>query len=280
LLIAVAVTLVLSGCGSSSVVVQGDPVPSPYDGPMDLPIDYRDRATVVERSGSAGRALECDGDPYDGGGADYDSGLASVQDSATGALDNLFDEDPVGRLPEDGYRIERVERGRVLFSYDVEHRTRIALVASDDVRGYKGDEGWGVEVWAACDPAELPPRVTDALGIEVWNDASGRRAPVGEVESYRGPEHCGWQDITFLLLRSGDDTREYVRDPRGELADFLQTAYDGSATLPAGATNTALHRDRRELWLSNTGDAAYLVSLQDTEDVERWPASNEPIRCA
>lgn len=244
MLLTVAVTLVLSGCGSSSAVVQGDPVPSPYDGPMDLPVDHRDQAAVVERSGSAGRALECDGDPYDGGGADYDSGLASVQDSATGALD------------------------------------RIALVASDDVRDYNGDEGWGVEVWAACDPAELPAKVTDALGIEVWRDASGRRAPVSEVESYRGAEHCGWQDITFLLLRSTDETREYIRDPRGELGDFLHTAYDGSATLPAGATNTGLHRDRRELWLSDTGDAAYLVSLHDAEDAERWPASKEPIRCA
>lgn len=265
LLLAVAVTLVLSGCGSSSVVVQGDPVPSPYDGPMDLPIDHRDEAAVVERSGSAGRALECDGDPYDGGGADYDSGLASVQDSATEALANLFDEDPVGRLPEDGYRIERVDSGQV---------------ASDDVRDYNGDDGWGVEVWAACDPAELPARVTDALGIEVWRDASGRRAPVSEIESYGGAEHCGWQDITFLLLRSRDDTREYIRDPRGELTDFLHTGYDGSATLPAGATNTGLHRDRRELWLSDTSDAAYLVSLQDAGDVERWPASKEPIRCA
>jgi hypothetical protein len=265
LLLAVAVTFVLSGCGSSSVVVQGNPVPSPYDGPMDLPIDHRDQAAVVERSGSAGRALECDGDPYDGGGADYDSGLASVQDSAEGALDNLFDEDPVGRLPEDGYRIERADSGQV---------------ASDDVRDHNGDEGWGVEAWAACDPAELPAKVTDDLGIEVWRDASGRRAPVSEIESYRGAEHCGWQDITFLLLRSRDHTREYIRDPRGELTDFLHTAYDGSATLPAGATNTGLHRDQRELWLSDTGDAAYLVSRQDAEHVERWPASKEPIRCA
>lgn len=46
---------------------------------MSLPADYADKATVLERSGAAGRALECDGMPYSGGGGDYvDGGLESV----------------------------------------------------------------------------------------------------------------------------------------------------------------------------------------------------------
>ncbi len=278
-LIVAVTTLMLAGCGSSAEVVKGGPASSPYDGPMGLPVDYRDRATVLERSGTAGRALECDGDPYAGGGADYDSGLASVQGSAKGALENLFEEDFVGALPEQGYRIEREDDGRVLFSYDVDDRTKIAFVASENVQDYNGDEGWGVEAWAECDPSELPASVTDDLGIHVWEDASGDRVPVTRIRSFQGAEHCDWQDITFLQLDRGR-ADEYVRDRSGELADFLRTPYDGSATLPPGASGTGLRRDGRELWLGASHDAAYLVSLDDSDDVERWPASKEPIRCA
>ena len=228
----VATSLLLAGCGSTSVVVQGDPDSSPYEGPMNLPIDYRDRATVGERSGAAGRALECDGAPYDGGGADYDSGLASVQDSPPAALDNLFEEDVFGALPEEGYRIEREHDGRVLFSYDVGGRTKIAFFAFDSVTDYNGDEGWGVEAWAECDPSELPATVTDDLGIQVWEDSSGQRAPVTRIQSFQGAEHCDWQDITFLHLGRGSGTDEYVRDRHGELAGFLRASYDGAATLP------------------------------------------------
>jgi len=246
------------------VVVQGDPDSSPYEGPMNLPIDYRDRATVGERSGAAGRALECDGAPYDGGGADYDSGLASVQDSPPAALDNLFEEDVFGALPEEGYRIEREHDGRVLFSYDVGGRTKIAFFAFDSVTDYNGDEGWGVEAWAECDPSELPATVTDDLGIQVWEDSSGQRAPGTRIQSFQGAEHCDWQDITFLHLGRGSGTDEYVRDRHGELAGFLRASYDGAATLPHNATNTGLHRDERELWLASTHDAA------------SWSASTTP----
>lgn len=289
ILVAVATLLLLAGCGSSSVVAEGGPVSSPYDGPMDLPVDHSDMATVAERSGAAGRALECDGRPYDGGGADYDSGLASVQGSAEGALENLFEQDFLGRqLPADGYRVEREDNGRVLFSYDVGEQTKIAFVAADSVRDYDDDEGWGVEAWAQCDPAELPAEVTEALDLEVWEDESGARVPVTKVRSFPGAEHCDWEDITFLHLGPERDPDEYLRDPTGELAELLRTTYDASAALPDGATDTGFRRDGRQLWLGkqlgnrlgNRHDAAYLVSVEDPHDVERWPAAKRPIGCA
>jgi hypothetical protein len=280
-LIAMATVLLVAACGNSTVVSEGDPVSSPYDGPMSLPIDHGDEAVVTERSGAAGRAMECDGDPYNGGGADYDDGLASVQDTATDALENFVEEEWLSSpLPVEGYRIEREDDGRVLFSYDVDARTKIAFIAADDVRDYNDDEGWGVESWAQCDPAELPSSVTEALGIEVWEDTSGARVPLTKIHSFQGADHCDWQDITFLLFDSDGDTTEYIRDPSGELADYLLTTYDASADLPDGATDTGLRRDGRQLWLVTNRDAAYLVSIDDSDDVERWPASKEPIRCA
>jgi hypothetical protein len=154
----------------------------------------------------------------------------------------------------------------------------VAFVAADGIRDFDGDHGWGIEAWAQCDPAELPARVTDALGIEVWQDRAGRRVPVSRVQSFRGPEHCGWQDVTFLRI-GADERREYVRDTSGGLDDLLRSTYDGTARLPAQARATGYRRHGRELWL-DPGSAAYLVRVGDRRDVERWPATREPIRCA
>ncbi len=281
LVVAVTAAALLAGCRESAVVAGGDPVPSPYDGPMSLSVDHGDNATVRERSGAAGRALECDGDPYNGGGGDYNDGLVSAQGSATGALENWLDEEAwAHQLPETGYRVEREEDGRALLSYDVGQRTKIAFVVADGIRDYDDNTGWGVESWAQCDPAELPASVTEALGIGVWEDASGARVPVTEIVSFQGAEHCDWQDITFLRLGPEDDAEQYVRDTSGKLTDFLRTTYDGSAELPPSATDTGFRRNGRQLWLGRGHDAAFLVSLQDPDDVERWPVGKQPIFCA
>jgi hypothetical protein len=147
------------------------------------------------------------------------------------------------------------------------------------MRDYDDDQGWGIETWAQCDPSELPARVTDALGIEVWKDASGRRVAVAKVQSVPGPEHCDWQDITFLHVGPGDPPDQYLRDAEGELQELLRTTFDANATLPERAEDTGFHHDGRRLWLDPRGMAAYLVALDDPDDVERWPAAKDRIGC-
>lgn len=280
-LVTLLAAVLFAGCGGSSMVSEGDPVTAPYDGPMSLPMTGDDEAPVAERSGAALRALECEGKPYEGGGASYGGGLASVQDDATKALENLFDEDGRGNtLPDEGYRIEREDDGRVLFSYDVDQRTKVAFIAYDRVEDFNHDTGWGIESWAQCDPSELPDSVTDGLNIGVWTDSSNARVPVTTVTSYRGAEHCDWQDMTFIELFEGKDKTWYVRDPRGELRDFVRSTYDGSAELPEDATDTGLRHEGRQLWVVPAKDAAYLVSLDDPDDVERWAAAKDRIGCA
>lgn len=280
-----ALALVLAGCGSAPIVVGNEPVPTPYDGPMHLPIDHSDEATVLARSGAAGRALECAGDPYNGGGADYDGGLESVQESPEKALENLFREEGFSAgMPTEGYRVERRDEHRVLLSYDVGTRTKAAYIVADGVRDWKHHTGWGVEAWAQCDPAEFPAELTDDLNLDIWTDAAGSRVPVTTVTSWSGPEHCGWQDITFLEVGS-DPARfgggdEYVRDVDGELADLLRGSYLARTQLPAEAVDTGWTNDGRRLWLVPGKTAAYLVSVRDAADVERWPASRTPIGCA
>lgn len=280
-----ALAFLLAGCGSAGpVVVRADPTVVPYDGPMTLPLDHSDDAGVAARSGAAGRALECAGTPYDGGGADYgDSGLESVQKDAERALRNYFEEEGVSwGMPADGYRVERRDGDRVLFSYDVGGHTKAAVIAADHVRDWRKHTGWGVESWAQCDPAEFPAEFTDHLELSVWTDAAGNRVPVTKVTSWRGPEHCDWQDITFLEIGSEatqPTDEEYLRDTSGVLADFLDGAYDAHAVLPARATDTGWRHGGRELWLVPDRSAAYLVSTDDPTDVERWPASTRPIGC-
>lgn len=283
----VVALLVLSGCGSlgvgsdatPSVVLEQGSVPDPYDGPMHVKQDFGDAAGVLDRAGAAGRALECDFEPYDGGGGDYTSGLESVQGTPEEALADWMASEFSG-LPRSGWRLEREEDARALLSYDVVQRTRIAFVAADGIRDYNGDRGWGIESWAMCDPAELPSQVSADLGVQVWSDRSGAPVPVAEIRSFQGAEHCDWQDVTILELHRGGEVLQYLRDPTSVMGDFLRLPYDPHATVPPGAVDMGYHRNGRELWLGRDHEAAYLVSLDDPTDVERWPASSSRVACA
>jgi hypothetical protein len=260
--------VLLGGCGSA-VVDRSRSATPPYDGRLD--------------AGAAVGALECDGKTsYRRGEGVYDDGLATVQESAEAALDDYMSETGLSfSTPSDGYAIEREQDGRVLFSYDMDGRTKVAMFAADGVRDWDGDEGWGVRAWAQCDPSELPPDVTDDLNIGVWEDESGRRVPVTRIQSFQGAEHCDLTDITFLLVGREETADWYVRDTSGgDYSGLLRTTFASEATLPEGATDKGFRRDGRQLWIGPDEEAAYLVSVDDAQDVERWPAAKQPIRCA
>jgi hypothetical protein len=266
--ILVAIVAVLfAGCGSEVVDRDRSATP-PYDGPLD--------------AGAAVGALACAGKtPYQRGNGVYDDGLATVPGSAEAALEDYMRESGLSfSIPSDGYAVERERDARVLLSYDVDGRTKVALLAADGVRDWNRDEGWGLRAWAQCDPSEFPSDVTDDLNIGVWEDESGRRVPVTRVQSFQGAEHCSWTDITFLLVGPERRADWYVRDTGGEFSGLLRTTFANEATLPEGATDTGWRRDGRQLWIGPDEEAAYLVSVDDAEDVVRWPAARQPIRCA
>jgi len=166
-------------------------------------------------------------------------------------------------------------------SYDVGEQTKAAVIVRDDITDYEDDTGWGVEAWSTCDPAELGVDVASELGVQVWEDADGRPVSTTEVVSSQGPEHCDWQDITFLLLGYATDIdRKYDEFVSADPGVDLETAPDPSATLPGDAVDTGWQRDGRELWVAEDPRAAYLVSIDDPRDVQLWPAATEPIGCA
>ena len=282
----VVAALASTGCGlvgdqPPNPVVERDPVAHPYDGPMHAKQSFADRASVEERSGAAALALECTYPPYQGGAGAYDSGLESVQNSPGRALGDWLEQEGVD-LPEKDYVIEREDDGRALMSFDVDGRTKVAVIAADDVRDWDDHVGWGVESWASCDPAELGDAFVSNYGLQVWSDADGNPVPVSMVQSLPGSEHCDWQDITFLYVGPERSADQYLRDTTGELGDVLRTTYADDVVLPKNARDTGWHHDGQELWLQpGHPNAAYLVALDDPDRVERWPAAKSGgVACA
>ncbi|MFI7407158.1 hypothetical protein ACIBU0_00540 [Streptomyces sp. NPDC049627] len=278
-MVAVAVLLAtaVAGCGTEeqNAVVEGTPPATPYDGPLYVPVRHLDedgpRATRVE-SGAAGRALECDGQIYSGGGSEPWSegdGGATPEDGLAAYFEM---EQP--DLPRSGYRVEREEKGRVLFSYDVGGRTKVAVVVAKD---REDRPGWGPETSASCDPAELPESFTDSLEFEIWTDRDGRRVPVTEINSSVGAAHCDWQEAHFLELGTYRDRKVYARDPEGVLEPgMLTAAYDGDVRLPGDAHDTGYRLGDWRVWLTDDKSMAY---VRTPEGVEAWPRVKDGMGC-
>ncbi|MEU2283294.1 hypothetical protein ABZ614_15440 [Streptomyces sp. NPDC013178] len=271
-----AVTAVACGGGKGrDVVVEGTPPATPYSGPLNIPTRELDGDTpqaLLAASGAAGRALECDGEMYDGGGPDGWS-KGDGGDTPEDGLRLHFD--MFGpQVPRSGYRAERGDADRVLYSFDVGGRTKVAVVVARD---QQDRPGWGPETSASCDPAELPADFTDSSWYEIWTDEHGERQPVTRIHTFVGAEHCGWQRARFLALGRGADARTYVRDPDGVLEPGLLNApYDGDVRMPADAHDTGYRYENRQLWLTDDRATAY---VRTPDGVEAWPSAKDVIAC-
>ena len=93
--------------------------------------------------------------------------------------------------------------------------------------------------------------------------------PTTTIESWKGPEHCDWQSMTFLHLGGA----VYVRNPQPDLADFFATPYEEHADLPAHTVDTGYERNGDRLWLSTDRQRAFVGSEQG---VEAWPRTIDP----
>ncbi|MFI2433399.1 hypothetical protein [Streptomyces sp. NPDC018693] len=261
--------------GREGMVVQGTPPATPYSGRLDIPAREQDeysQEAIRQASGAAGRALECDTGIFHGNGPDgwNESDGGDTPEDGLALYFDLF----TPQVPRQGYRVERREADRVLYSYDVGGRTKVAVVVAKDQRDRPG---WGPETSASCDPAELPEGVGDDEWYEIWTDSDGRRLPVAEIHTSTGPEHCNWQSARFLDLGRHPDRRTYVRDPHGVLArDMLTTPYDGDARLPADARDTGYRHQDWQLWLTDDPTTAY---VRTPDGVEAWPALREDVAC-
>ena len=266
-------------CGSEKaqdLVVDGTVSEAPCSGPLHVPVRHVDEGGVRAvriASGAAGRALECDGQIYSGGGSDPWSKGDGGRTPEDGLRAYFEIEQP--DVPRYGYRVERKEKDRVLYSFDVGGRTKVAVVVAKD---RKNRPGWGPETSASCDPSELPASFTDRQWYEIWTDRHGERLPITEVNSSVGPAHCDWQKAHFLSLGEGKKGRLYARDPDGVLPDGMLTSpYDGDVRMPAGAHDTGYRFHDRQLWLTGDPGKAY---VRTPDGIEAWPLVKGGMGCA
>lgn len=264
---------------------RSEPPPSPSSSPtgeteaaeasLATPRPVPDDPDPLTRAGAAGVKVECVGPAHLGGWALDFGGPAVGAPDPQGALQAFLDQGLFG-LPQEGYELAAREPGRVLFTYTVDSNPKVAVIVADSAvvdEQLTVENGWGIETFATCDPAEYAPATDDELGQTVWTDRDGNRVPTSTITSYPGPAHCGWQSVTFLHL----DDRQYLRDPQDLLRDQTTTPYNGDGQLPADATDTGYRNNGQELWLSPDADIAYIVT---NTTVEAWPATTNRVACA
>ncbi|MFF9060666.1 hypothetical protein ACF09K_18550 [Streptomyces sp. NPDC014882] len=273
--VALVAAVVGCGAGGEGLVVEGAAPAAPYGGPLDVPardVDGSSPQALRAATGAAGRALECEGEIFEGNGPDGWSG-GDAGDTPEDGL-RLFFTLLAPEVPGSGYRVERREGDRVLYSLDVGGRTKVAVVVAHD---QPDRPGWGPETSASCDPVELPADFVGSRRYEFWTDARGERQPVARIHSSPGPEHCDWQSARFLTLGRGQAATTYVRDPDGVLGTDLPTApYDPDATLPADARDTGYRYGEGQLWLTDDRRTAY---VRTPDGVEAWPAATDAPAC-
>jgi len=227
-----------------------------------------------EVPGSASDAVDCSGSPYRTGSGNYDSGPEDVRDDARGALDDWLEQEGWS-LPDVEWAEAARQGDEALFTWSSAGSVLAAFVVRDGTDGLDDHRGWGVASYAVCDPADWPPDKSDEIGVEVWTNADGDRVPTSLIQSFRGPEHCGWEETTFLFLGKDGEDGLFYGTPDPDFDRFLRTTYAAHAEPPGDAADTGYRRDGRELWV--TPDAAYLVAADG--DAERWPAPEQPIYC-
>lgn len=281
--LALAVVLAMTGCASASdgVRIAGSPTAdrTPYAGSLTPPPQ-----TAADRPGAAGVVVRCSSTPAGGSAASPYTGGA-VATTADGALDVASGEG-VFDLATRSLARERTEHDRVLFTTSYHGIARQAVVvrrgpagpgAGADADGL----GWYVESWARCDLADFPDAVSEAYGVQVWSDRDGDRVPTTTVVSSSGPEHCGWQEMTFLELDGGaiggSGGETYVDRPSADLAGYFGAEAEAHLALPADSVETGYHLGARRLWLAPGHAVAYVGT---PEDVAAWPRETRQVGCA
>lgn len=271
-LLAFAVALgSLGACGEELSL--GEAATFQYDGPLHL----AEGEGRHPRAGAAGDVVDCDawgtGQAFQG--EEYAEGATA--DDPEQAVRYAFSEGLFLSMPQE-LKVAAETADRVLYVAEVDGLPKAALIVHDGAGSEgAGGDGWYAESWAVCDAVELPGDFVEQSGYEVWTDADGRSVPTTELEVVRGPEHCDWQDMTFLTLRRGEDST-FVRNADPDLGDYFAEPYREHAELPADAVDTGFRHGDDRLWLAPDRARAYVGATPG--DVEVWPRTVQPLGCA
>lgn len=258
------------------MVTDAPPEAPPYDGPLFVEVTAAPGDDTADRSGAAGRVVDCDATPVGSSEeSPYGGGVDREPAAALGRSVRSYTPEASGDL-----RVARTEDDRILYTWETGRRTRLAFIVR---HGTGGDHktGWYVESWARCDWAELPPAWATTRGLQVWTDRHGRPVPTSEVVSHvASGADCLPAGMTVLDLSGGslEHGRSYAARPDPDYYPYFFTVpYAEGQSLPAGARDTGYERDGRHLWLAADRSRAYVGT---TSSVDVWPAEVQPLGCA
>lgn len=118
----------------------------------------------------------------------------------------------------------------------------------------------------------------------------GRSVSTFELATFAGPDHCGWESATFLMIGWPPGTladyaskaRQYVRDPRGSVVIHQGRAFrellGRNVPLPSDAKPTGYKLGAIELYFSPSDEDLWIYVVSP-RDVERWPRSDPMTAC-
>ena len=148
--------------------------------------------------------------------------------------------------------------------------------------------------------AEPVGRLAHGDGPHRWTDTNGCPVRIDVIEQYAGPEHCGWQDATFLTVGdpigtpfAGASSRRYFWDPKNVVRQGASTSSSSPvapgarpetrttipvAELPGSAEDTSFRDGNAQLWAN--GDDPYVVYRVIGDVAERWVSAEPWMVCA
>lgn len=218
--------------------------------------------------------LDCDGaTPGLGGELGEFSGPSEPAAGPGAALQALLDQRVFASFPASGFEPPQVEGHWARHAYLVDGRRKAMAVTSDQVPGWPDGSGWQVVGIRSCDASEFDPADGLTSDQTLWLDSSGDVLSTETIQSSPGPEHCGWQSVTFLWV--GD--AQYLRDPSGVLDGSTLVPFDDDVSLPGSAEDTGYHTADWHLFTVPAGDAVYVRTKDAT--FERWGGARDQVGC-
>ena len=240
------VATLLAACSAGGPAGSGEEVSSPSAVPAALDL------------------LDCDGPPSAMGGLGP-FGVATVGDTPAAALASWL-EDPVFVVPVNNWAPYATVGDRTVFVYRSADRIKVAAVFSAE-RTEVGEGVYSLIELRACEESEFGPDAVFANDDRVWANEAG-----AILREQAGPAHCGWQEVRFLFIAEGAQSRQYIGDPLGIMpAGTLDQPYDGDAALPDDATASGYRNGDLELWFVPDERAVFVVG---SDRVELWPRSD------
>lgn len=217
--------------------------------------------------------LDCDG-PMSSLGQEVPDEVGPFDPAPTPqrALESLLEVGMYAWLPATGFDMY-IEGRWTRYDYRVGGDLKSVAISTNDFPDIRGELGWEIVGLRACDPSEFEP--ADGLTDEttLWLDANGERVRADRILSRLGPEHCGWQDVTFLEF----EREQYLRDVGGVLDHQTTRPFHEVEALPNDAIDTGLHTDELHLFTVPDGQVVYVRTKDGT--IERWGRATEPIGC-